>query len=157
MDPNIAVIEKFYSAFAQRNAAGMNACYSPGILFYDPVFEQLRGDEAKAMWQMLCNNAKDLSLTFSNIKDLGEGYYTCDWQAAYTFSATGKKVINNCKAHMKIVNGIITEHSDAFSFHRWAAQAFGFKGWLIGGTNYFRQKVRNGARKNLLAFMNAAV
>ncbi len=66
------------------------------------------------MWEMLCKNAKDFSLTFSDIELLDEEYATCNWVATYTFSKTGKKVVNKIKAFMRIKDGKIIEHSDAF-------------------------------------------
>ena len=44
----------FYEAFQRRDHAGMIACYHPLIRFSDPVFTNLRSDEARAMWHMLC-------------------------------------------------------------------------------------------------------
>jgi ketosteroid isomerase-like protein len=147
------LITNFYTAFNYRDAAKMNACYSEDIVFYDPVFELLRGDQVRSMWQMLCKNAKDFSLTFGNIKDLGDDYYTCDWVATYTFSKTGRKVINNVRANMKIVDGKIIGHSDGFSIHRWSRQALGFSGWLLGWNSFFQRKIKNTARKSLLEYM----
>ncbi|RYD70667.1 MAG: nuclear transport factor 2 family protein, partial [Sphingobacteriales bacterium] len=115
MDANEQLISNFYTAFQKKDAAAMNACYSDDIVFYDPVFELLEHGSVKYMWEMLCKNAKDFSLTYGNIKNLGDDYYTCDWIASYTFSATGRTVVNNVKAHMKIQGGKIIEHSDAFS------------------------------------------
>jgi len=150
------LITNFYTAFNRRDAAGMNACYSEDIVFFDPVFELLRGGQVRAMWEMLCHNAKDFSLTFGNIKDLGDDYYTCDWVATYTFSKTGKKVINHVRANMKIVNGEIIEHSDAFSLHKWATQALGFSGWLLGWNKFFQRKIKNTARKGLMKWVENA-
>jgi ketosteroid isomerase-like protein len=150
------LITNFYTAFNQRDAAKMNACYSEDIVFYDPVFELLRGGQVRSMWQMLCKNAKDFSLTFGNIKDLGDEYYTCDWVATYTFSKTGRKVINNVRANMKIVDGKIIEHSDGFSIHRWSKQALGFSGWLLGWNSFFQRKIKNGARKSLLNYVEGS-
>jgi ketosteroid isomerase-like protein len=150
------LITNFYTAFNRRDAAGMNACYSEDIVFFDPVFELLRGNQVRAMWEMLCHNAKDFSLTFGNIKDLGDDYYTCDWVATYTFSKTGKKVINHVRANMKIVNGAIIEHSDAFSLHKWSMQALGFSGWLLGWNKFFQRKIKNTARKGLMKWMENA-
>ena len=147
------VIEKFYSSFQKLDAAGMNACYTADISFYDPMFELLQGQQAKAMWEMLCKNAKDFALSFGNIKDLGDDYYTCDWTATYRFSKTGRMVTNKVKAHMKIEQGIIMEHSDAFSLHKWSKQAMGFSGYLFGWNSYYRRKIKNGARINLLTYM----
>jgi ketosteroid isomerase-like protein len=152
MNTNEQLIHNFYTAFQQLDAKAMNACYSDDIVFYDPVFELLRADEAKAMWEMLCKNAKDFTLSFGNIKDLGDNYYTCDWVASYTFSKTGRKVVNKIKAHMMIVDGIIIEHSDAFSLHKWSIQALGFSGWLLGLNSFYQRKIKNTARRNLLRF-----
>jgi ketosteroid isomerase-like protein len=135
MQTNAEVINRFYTAFQQKDYQGMNACYSDDIVFSDPAFGLLRGEEAKFMWEMLCKNAKDFSLTFSDIELLDEEYATCKWTATYTFSQTGRKVVNRIKAFMKLKDGKIIEHSDAFPLSKWAAQALGWKGaafWLDG-------------------------
>ncbi|MBX3254350.1 MAG: nuclear transport factor 2 family protein [Chitinophagaceae bacterium] len=150
---NKEVIERFYSAFQQLDAAGMNACYSDDIIFSDPVFMILKGDEVKCMWEMLCKNAKGFSLTFSDIELLDEEYATCKWQAAYIFSATGRRVVNNIKAYMKLKDGKIIEHSDAFRLSTWVGQALGWKGVLFGWTGFMKKAVQNKARKNLLKYM----
>ena len=153
MNDNKAVIEKFYSSFQRLDADAMNACYSDDIIFSDPVFGILKGDEVKAMWKMLCANAKDLSLSFSDIELLDEEYATCKWRADYTFSKTGLKVTNNIKAYMRLKDGAIIEHSDAFRLSSWLAQAFGWKGTLFGWTGFMKRAVQKNARKNLLKYM----
>lgn len=147
------LINNFYSSFQKLDAAGMTACYSHDIVFFDPAFGLLRGDEAKCMWEMLCKNAKDFSLTYGNIQHLDEEYSTCDWVATYTFSKTGRKVVNKIKANMRFADGKIVEHSDAFSLHKWSNQALGFMGWLLGWNRFFQKKIQNGARKNLMRYM----
>ena len=153
MQPNVDVITRFYTAFQKLDYQTMNSCYKDDIVFNDPAFGLLRGDEAKAMWEMLCKNAKDFSLTFSNIQLLDEEYATCNWVARYTFSKTGRKVVNNIKAFMKLQDGKIIEHSDGFKLSRWAAQALGFKGMLLGWTGFMKRKIQQNARKNLIAFI----
>lgn len=153
MQTNEEVITRFYTAFQKLDHQKMNSCYSDDIVFNDPAFGLLRGDEAKCMWEMLCKNAKDFSLTFSNIQLLDEEYATCNWIATYTFSKTGRKVVNNIKAFMKLKDGKIIEHSDAFKLSKWAAQALGFKGVLLGWTGFMKRKIQNNARKNLIAFI----
>jgi len=156
MNINEQLIHKFYAAFQQLDAHEMNACYSDDIVFFDPAFELLKGEEVKSMWEMLCKNAQNFSLTFDNIKDLGDDYYNCDWVATYTFSKTGRKVVNNVRAHMKLKDGKIMEHSDAFSLHNWSKQALGFSGWLLGWNSFFQRKIKNTARRNLLKYMHRA-
>ena len=102
---------------------------------------------------MLCKNARDFSLTFSNIQLLDEEYATCNWTATYTFSKTGRKVVNHIKAFMKLKDGQIIEHSDAFKLSKWAAQALGWKGAFFGWTGFMKKKIQNNARKNLVAFI----
>ena len=153
MNNDERLIERFFTAFQKLNAAEMNACYSDDVAFYDPMFELLKGEEAKAMWEMLCQNARDFSLQYDSIKNLDDGYYTCKWTASYTFSKTGRRVVNMCKAHMKIENGLITEHSDGWSIHKWSAQAFGLKGKLLGWAGFFRRKLKNTAKRNLMHFI----
>lgn len=153
MDLNEQIIYNFYTAFQNKDAAKMNACYSDDVVFFDPVFELLQAGQAKAMWRMLCKNARDFSLTFGNIKALDEEYYTCDWVATYTFSQTGRRVVNNVKAHLKMLDGKIVEHSDGFSLHKWSKQALGFSGLLLGWNSFFQRKIKNASRKKLLAFI----
>jgi len=153
MEVNKQVISNFYSAFQKLDHQAMNSCYSEDIVFSDPAFGLLRGEEAKAMWEMLCTKAKDFSLTFSNIQLLDEEYATCNWVASYTFSKTGRKVVNHIKAFMKLKDGKIIEHSDAFKLSKWAAQALGLKGVLFGWTGFMKRRIQLNARRSLIAFI----
>lgn len=152
-DSNEQLIAKFYTAFQQRDYKTMNSCYSDDIVFYDPAFELLRGDEVKYMWEMLCANAKDFSLVYDSITAKGDNYYTCNWVATYIFSKTGRRVVNRIRAHMRIENGKIIEHSDGFSLHKWSSQALGFMGQLLGWNSFFQRKIKSKARKSLLQFI----
>jgi len=153
MSDNKQVIEQFYSAFQKLDYKTMQDCYSDDIVFSDPVFLVLHGDEAKAMWEMLCKNARDFSLTFTNIELLDEEYATCNWVATYTFSKTGNKVVNNIKAFMKLKDGKIIEHSDAFRLSTWIGQALGWKGIWFGWAGFMKRAVQKNARKSLMNFM----
>ena len=155
MTDNAAVISRFYEAFSRRDFATMNACYSTDIVFSDPVFLVLYGDEVRSMWEMLCKNAKDFSLTYSNIQLLDEEYATCNWVATYTFSKTGNKVVNKIKAFMKLKDGLIIEHSDGFRLSTWIGQALGWKGVLFGWAGFMKKAVQKNARKNLNLFMDS--
>jgi ketosteroid isomerase-like protein len=155
MNNNQQVIERFYTAFQQLDYATMQDCYSDDIVFNDPVFGLLKGEEAKAMWEMLCKNAKDFRLSFSNIELLDEEYATCNWIASYTFSKTGNKVENKIKAYMKFSEGKIIEHSDAFRLSTWLAQAMGWKGVLFGWTGFMKRAVQKSARKGLDGWLRA--
>ena len=150
---NRQIIERFYAAFQNLDYKTMNDCYSDDIIFSDPVFLTLKSDEVKSMWEMLCKNAKDFSLTFSDIEVIDAEYATCNWVAKYTFSKTGNKVTNKIKAFMRLKDGKIIEHSDAFRLSTWLSQALGWKGTLFGWTSFMKKAVQNSARKSLLKFM----
>jgi ketosteroid isomerase-like protein len=153
MQENEQLIEKFYSAFQKLDHTTMNSCYAEDIIFHDPVFLLLKGDEVRGMWEMLCNNARDFSLTFSDITAVDHEYYTCKWIARYTFSKTGRKVVNNVNAFMKIHDGKIIEHSDAFRLSTWMSQALGWKGYWFGWTGFMKRKVQRKARESLRKYM----
>jgi ketosteroid isomerase-like protein len=154
MNVNEQLITKFYTAFQQRDYKTMQDCYSTDIVFFDPAFGLLHGDEARAMWEMLCKRAKDFSLDFSDVVSADE-YGNCNWVATYTFSNTGRKVVNKVKAYMKIADGKIIEHSDAFRLGEWAAQALGWKGQLFGWTNFIKKRIQKTSRKALEEYMRS--
>ena len=147
---NKQLIQKFYNSFAAGDAEGMLSCYVAGITFHDPAFGLLRGTDAQNMWRMLLKNG-DIKITASNIEadDLNG---SADWVAVYTFSLTGRKVINKVSARFKFSNGKIIKHTDYFSFWKWASQAFGLKGYLLGWTPLMKNKVRQQALLRLSKF-----
>jgi len=155
MSDNKQIIEKFYTAFQQLDYKSMQSCYSDDIIFSDPVFLLLKGIEAKAMWEMLCKNARDFSLSFSDIELIDHEYATCSWTASYTFSRTGRRVVNNIKAFMRLKDGKIIEHSDGFRLSTWAAQALGWKGVLFGWTGFMKRGIQKNARRNLAYFIQS--
>ena len=155
MSGNKQIIEKFYTSFQQLDYKGMQNCYSDDIVFSDPVFLLLRGNEVKAMWEMLCKNARDFSLNFSDIELIDHEYATCSWTASYTFSRTGRKVVNHIKAFMRLKDGKIIEHSDGFRLSAWAAQALGWKGVLFGWTGFMKRGIQKNARRNLAYFIQS--
>lgn len=124
------LIRTFYSAFAQRDAEAMAACYHRDIAFTDPAFGTLRGDSVGDMWRMLCRSGKDLEVTATGI-DASDGRGHAHWIADYTFS-TGRKVHNVVDASFDFAEGLIIRHIDRFNFDVWAAQAFGIPGKVVG-------------------------
>ncbi|HVT37003.1 MAG TPA: nuclear transport factor 2 family protein, partial [Nevskiaceae bacterium] len=112
----------------------------------------LHGPRAGAMWQMLCARAKDLRVEASNISaDDRRG--SAHWQAWYPFSATGRRVHNIIDADFEFRDGLIVRHVDRFDFHRWAGQALGLAGKLLGGTSLLQNKVRAQAAAGLDAWL----
>ncbi|ROQ49744.1 nuclear transport factor 2 family protein [Pseudomonas putida] len=150
-DANIALITRFYQAFQRLDAEAMAACYSPEVVFSDPAFGTLRGKDAADMWRMLASRAKDFSLTFDSVR-ADERSATAHWVATYLFSQTGRVVVNDIQARFVIRDGLIVEHHDHFDLWRWARQALGTKGLLLGWTPLVQGKIRQQAAKGLRAF-----
>jgi ketosteroid isomerase-like protein len=131
MHPHAVLINRFYEAFTERDGAGMSECYHPEIEFSDPVFPQLRGEQAGNMWRMLCERGKDLRVEYRDV-EANDASGQAHWEAWYTFSATGKKVHNIIEARFAFRDGKILRHRDAFSFYAWARQALGATGLILG-------------------------
>jgi ketosteroid isomerase-like protein len=151
---NAALIERFYAAFARRDPADMLACYHREVTFSDPVFTALDARDVATMWRMLCARGKDLELAVSGIAaDAHSG--RAHWVATYTFSATGRKVINRIDAAFEFRDGLILRHVDRFSLWRWAAMALGPKGVLLGWCPPVRAAIQAQAAKALAAYAGA--
>ena len=140
MNTNKELINKFYSAFQKLDYKGMNNCYSDDIVFFDPVFGLLKGDEVRFMWEMLCKSAKDFSLTYGNIVELDEEYCTCDWVATYTFSKTGRKVVNKVKANMRFADGKIANTVMDSVCINGANRRWELRGFCLAGILFFSGK-----------------
>ena len=152
MHPNEQLIRDFYAAFAKRDAAGMAACYHRDIAFSDPAFTMLRGNEATAMWAMLCARGKDLEIILGDVAGDAEGG-RAHWEAKYTFSQTGRLVHNKIDAVFAFRDGKIIRHVDSFGFWRWSSQALGGIGILFGWFGPLKAMVRKKAAKSLQDYM----
>jgi ketosteroid isomerase-like protein len=147
-----ALIERFYDAFGRRDGTAMAACYAPNAHFSDPVFTDLRGPEVGAMWRMLTERGTDLRIELLE-HDAQAERGTARWRAHYTFSQTGRPVVNDVRASFAFADGRIQDHRDVFDFHRWARQALGPAGLLLGWTPLLRSTVRRRARAGLDEYM----
>ena len=150
-NPNELLIERFYGAFAQGDGAGMEACYAPDVHFSDAVFTDLRGGRAGAMWRMLTDTPGDLRIELLE-HEAGDTSGSAHWRAHYTFTQTGRPVVNDIQASFRFKDGLIVEHRDDFSFYRWARQALGPTGQLLGWTPVVRSAVRKKAAARLDEF-----
>jgi ketosteroid isomerase-like protein len=139
------IAQTFYEAFARRDGEAMAQAYAPSARFADPVFGTLRGEEIGRMWRGLLKGAREFSLTFE-IEAASETEARVVWTARYLFSRTGRPVVNSVRSSLRLEGGRIAEQTDEFDFRAWAGQAFGLAGKLLGGTGFFRRKVRAKAR-----------
>jgi ketosteroid isomerase-like protein len=151
MHPHESRLREFYAAFARRDAEAMARCYHPEVFFSDAVFTRLKGAEAADMWRMLLSRAADLEVTLEEASADAEGG-RARWTARYTFSRTGRPVVNRVAALFAFRDGLIVRHYDSFSFWRWAAQALGPLGAVLGWFAPLKWKVRRDAARALERF-----
>ncbi len=138
------LITRFYTAFQGLDAETMASCYAADARFSDPVFTDLQGQQVGDMWRMLCASAKDFSLAFDSVTDS-----SAHWVATYTFTSTGRQVVNDIHASFVISDGLIREHRDSFDLWAWSRQALGPSGVLLGWTPFLQGKVRGQAMAGL--------
>ncbi|MGA7118478.1 MAG: nuclear transport factor 2 family protein [Polyangiaceae bacterium] len=132
MHPNEKLIEAFYTAFRNSDPVGMAACYHPDVEFSDPIFPNLKGNRARAMWAMLGQRKADPSdRTFRTI-EADDQRGRAHWEARYTFSSTGRMVHNRVEAEFEFLDGKIRRHTDRFDFWVWSRMALGLPGLLLG-------------------------
>ncbi len=155
MNPREKTINRFYESFRSLDAEGMCACYHPHVVFSDPVFGVLSGNEAMGMWRMLCARAKELKISFSDVEAHGTEV-TAHWEADYTFSQTGRSVHNVIDASFTFQDDKIVRHVDRFNLWKWAGMALGPTGLLLGWTPLVRGRVRTEARRGLEHFLQDA-
>ncbi len=129
MHANEALIRTFYTALGDADIDRIRACYSPDIVYSDPIFGELRGERAALMWEMLLTRGGAVAVTFDRIRAderTGSGH----WIAEYRFN--GRPVVNSIESSFVFAGGRITEQRDTFSVRKWAAQALGPVGRVAG-------------------------
>jgi ketosteroid isomerase-like protein len=147
-----AVAERFYCAFAARDWRTMGQMYADDARFSDPAFRDLDAREVRAMWRMLISRGTDLTLHYEVLDETADAARV-KWLARYTFSQSGRPVVNEVDARLALRDGAIVGHVDSFDFHRWARQALGIPGLLLGWTPLFQRQVQAKARAGLRQFM----
>ena len=153
MADNAEMIRGLYAAMDRHDGEAMARLYDPEGTFSDPAFGELSGAEAGDMWRMLTSRAEDLSVELAeHSADSETG--TARWIARYTFTRTGRPVVNDVRAVFTFRDGRITEHRDSFPFWGWARQALGPAG-LVLGLPPLNLLIRRQARADLAEFRAA--
>jgi len=155
MNQNEQLIEEFYAAFAAGNAKTMASCYHEDVVFEDPVFGKLKGQDAIDMWHMLIERSRgNLKIEFSDVKaDNQSG--SAKWVATYLFSKTNREVINRISARFEFEDGLIRKHTDDFDLWKWSQQALGLSGFLLGWTGFMQRKIKQQAIASLRKYQAA--
>jgi hypothetical protein len=144
------LIIQFYTAFQQKDAEVMNVCYHDQITFYDPVFGSLEGERVKDMWRFLCSSGtKNFKLEFSEV-DADNNKGKAHWEAHYPSRVKRDRIIHNIvNSSFEFKEGKIIKQTDLFDVKKWSIQALGFPANIIGGTQFFKNKLRKKANSAL--------
>ncbi len=151
-------IERFYAAFSNLDAAGMEACYAENARFEDEAFSLAGRRQIGAMWRMLCEGARmngiaNWKLQVSDIRasaDKGRAH----WEAHYVYGPQRRKVHNRINAKFDFDDhGLIVRHRDQFNMWNWARQALGLPGLMLGWSPWLRSKVRISAAQQLQRYV----
>jgi ketosteroid isomerase-like protein len=148
----VELIQRFYTAFQQKDWATMAACYHPEAQFSDPAFPNLTGKQPGAMWRMLIEGATSLDITFNNVQG-ANSQGSAHWEAIYPFTQTGRKVHNKIDSTFEFRDGLIWRHRDRFDFWAWSRMALGPTGLLLGWSPIVRNKVHKMAGQRLVKFI----
>jgi ketosteroid isomerase-like protein len=123
-ETNRALIQRLYEALDRHDGEAMADCYAADAHFRDPAFGDLEGREVGGMWRMLAARAQDLKVELPEHDADGETG-SAHWIATYTFTPTGRKVVNDIRAKFRFADGKIADHVDDFDYGKWAKQALG--------------------------------
>lgn len=147
----MGIAERFFDAFSVRDYHTMGRMYAPTATFSDPAFPMLSGPEAALMWEMLLMRAQDFSLSY-NVTYESDERAQAIWVAHYTFTQTGREVVNRIQTNMVFQAGRIIRHVDHFNFWKWSRQALGMPGLLLGWTPIVKRQVQRQAQESLIRF-----
>jgi hypothetical protein len=167
LQPSRATLTRFYNAFAHLDPATMAQCYAPEAQFRDEVFSLDGRDQVMSMWFMLCESLEETgraawTLNY-RIVSVDAQAARLHWSARYHHGKAGRPVHNRIDATFRFdASGQITHHHDSFNFRRWARQALGWPGLLLGWSPLLRRQVRRRAQAGLKRYVaelqvNAAV
>jgi ketosteroid isomerase-like protein len=149
---NETLLTRFYEALSGSDEAGVAACFAADYRYHDPVFQQLEGARAVAMWRMFCERGDELTVRYSDVvADDVAG--SARWEATYAFSKTGRPVHNRISSVFRFRDGLIVDQRDSFSAYRWASMALGVPGRVAGWAPPFRAAVTKQAVGTVDAFM----
>ncbi|WP_206107889.1 nuclear transport factor 2 family protein [Paludisphaera rhizosphaerae] len=148
MHPNVQLIERLYSALCDGNPDAAALCYAHDAHFQDIAFSLDGRESIRQMWRLV--SSRKVQVTFDSLTAddrQGAGH----WVADYTFSDTGRPVVNDIRSRFAFREGLIVDHRDECDAWSWANQAYPFpKNLLVGLIGPLR---RFGARKKLEEFI----
>lgn len=122
------------------------ACYHEKVVFTDPAFGVLHGNEARNMWRMLVERGgEQLKVSHSQVQVSG-AKGSAQWRAEYPYGPKKRLVVNHIQAQFVFQDGKIIEHTDHFDLWKWTRQALGISGYLLGWSGFMQSKIQQRTR-----------
>ncbi|MEU6715239.1 nuclear transport factor 2 family protein [Nonomuraea sp. NPDC046802] len=150
---HVALIGAFYDALGRADFAAMERCYHPEISFCDPIFPEVEGrDRVMRMWRLQLGVRDGLT---SRCRDVAADDHSgsAHRSSRYTFSHTGRAVVEEIDAQFRFEDDLIVRHRDEFDFKRWSKMALGRpQGPVFGWTPTWRKTIRDRAARRLEEF-----
>lgn len=113
-------VRAFYDAFERKDVAAMGRLYADDVKFRDAIFSFHDKSGVTRMWTKLFATDPRTTLKFTLDQVKGD-VVTGHWVADYHLGT--RAVQNEVTTTMRVHNGKIVEHTDDFSWDRWAPQA----------------------------------
>ncbi len=149
----LKTVDSFFEALQKRDFLTMENCYQKSIQYYDPLYGYLKANEVMAMWKLCYSNLQDYSMIFNGVQNEGEGYFTVTYEFSFSADTMVKCLFRKIKSHLRVEDGLITEHSNAFSLHELSKQKNGIVGILLGWNRYYQNQMKINARKLLFKWI----
>lgn len=163
-------LHRFFTALAVRDTQGMLNCYAHGVQFEDPVFKLSGEREIMGMWALLFGHEgssgehkgkgqRDESNVWTVVFDTVKtrhNHGSVRWEATFRYAPTGRVVHNGVYSQFHFdEDGLILSQRDNFDFWRWARQAYGLVGMMMGWTPLMWDHAREQAEVSLQEVLTA--
>lgn len=113
--------------YEARNVEQLREVYGRDVVFQDPVFGRHEG------WRALARRLFEMTNPTVQITTEKTGSDSVKWVAKYEFGASNRPVENHGTARATLdQHGKIATHTDDFDTKKWAKQALGFPGTVLG-------------------------
>lgn len=143
------LVEKLFSSLQALNHEAMAACYHEEATFSDIAFQLQGRKQIHAMWHMICQ--KGISVQVQSIETAGD-IVRARIVDTYTFSDTGRQVVNRIESAFEFRDGLISVQRDTCDPLDWSRQAFGgIKGELVGRVGWLRRRAAAGKIRTFIA------
>lgn len=152
MHATAILLQRLFS-LNQHDHKAMAGCHHLNAKFTDIAFDLRSKKQIHAMWHMICRpegHEGDIAAMFHVVHaDDRRGWVNL--VDDYTFSSTGRKIINVIDSHFCFENGLIIEQRDFCDPHAWAAMALGGVGGFLASRSHFLRSFK--ARQRLHKFV----